>query len=164
MAFGTGSHATTRQCLKLLEQNVSPGASVIDIGSGSGILAIAAAKLGARRVTAVEMDEASIENAEENCRINRVKARVKIKHALFGPQVRGKFDLGVCNMLAHVMQPLLDDITRLLAGSRLIISGISESSAPDFKRELRQHSWKIRKTLKDGEWLAYLAVHVEKSP
>jgi len=162
MAFGTGSHATTRQCLKLLEQNVSLGVNIIDIGSGSGILAIAAAKLGARRVTAVEMDDASIENAEENCRINRVKSRVKIKHMPFGPQVGGKFDLGVCNMLAHVMQPLLDDITRLLAGSRLIISGISESSAPDFKRELRQRGWKIRKTLKEGEWLGYLAVHDRK--
>ena len=105
------------------------------------------------------MDEASIENAEENRRINRVKSRVKIRHMPFGPQVRGKFDLGVCNMLAHVMQLLLDDITRLLVGSRLIISGISVSAAPEFKRALRRRGWRIQKTLKDGEWLGYLAVH-----
>lgn len=163
MAFGTGSHASTRMCLRLLETNLSPGASVIDIGSGSGILAIAAARLGARRVTAVEIDEQAIENADENCRFNRVKSRVKLVCAPFGPNIRGNFDLGICNMLAHVMTPLLDDITRLLAGKSLIVSGISEASAPEFKRELIARGWRIqetlRETLHDDEWLAFLLVH-----
>ena len=162
MAFGTGSHPTTQMCLRLLEEKLSPGASVIDIGAGSGILAIAAAKLGARKVTAVEMDPQAIENADENCRINRVKSRIRLVCAPFGPQIRGSFDLGVCNMLAHVMTPLLDDITRALAGKSLIISGISESSAPEFKREIKARGWRIRKTLRDGEWLGFLAEHEEK--
>ena len=162
MAFGTGSHATTRLCLRLLEKHMPHGASMVDIGSGSGILAIAAARLGARKVTAVEMDENAVENAEENCRINRVWSRVKLIHEPFGPQIRGKFDIGICNMLAHVLTPLLGDITRLLAGKSFIISGISEDSAPEFKRALKSHDWNIRKTMKDGEWLGFLAVHKEK--
>jgi ribosomal protein L11 methyltransferase len=159
MAFGTGSHATTQMCLRLLEKHMTPGASVIDIGSGSGILAIAAVKLGARRVTAVEMDPRAIENAEENCRINRVKSRIRLVCAPFGPHIRRSFDLGVCNMLAHVMTPLLDDITRILAGKSLIISGISESSAREFKRAFKARGWRIRKTLRDDEWLGFLADH-----
>jgi ribosomal protein L11 methyltransferase len=172
MAFGTGSHPSTQMCLRLLEKHVAPGARVldprvlgprvIDIGSGSGILAIAAVRLGARRVTAVEMDPQAIENADENCRINRVKSRIRLVCAPFGPKIRGSFDVGVCNMLAHVMTPLLDDITRLLAGKSLIISGISEDSAPEFKRELKARDWRIRKTLKDAEWLGFLADHEAK--
>lgn len=155
MAFGTGSHPTTKLCLRLLETHMPRGASVIDIGSGSGILAIAAAKLGARRVTAVEIDETAVENAEENCRLNRVRSKIKLVHAPFGPRIRGEFDLGVCNMLAHVMTPILDDITRLLKGKGLVISGISEKSATEFKRELKRRGRQIRNTLKDGEWLGF---------
>jgi len=159
MAFGTGSHPTTRMCLRLLEACMPPGACAIDIGSGSGILAIAAAKLGARRVTAVEMDEASIENARENCAFNRVLSRVRLVHASFGGRIRGRFDLGICNMLGHIMGPLLDDITRLLAGKSLIVSGISETSAAEIRRELKRRGWRIKKTLRDGEWRALFAVH-----
>jgi len=159
MAFGTGSHPTTRLCLRLIEKHMPRGAGVVDIGSGSGILAIAAAKLGARRVTAVEMDERAIENAEENRGINRVKSKVRLVHEPFGPRIRGRFDFGVCNMLAHVMTPLLDDVTRLLAGKGIVISGISEESAPDFKRELKRRGWRVRQTLRDGEWLGFYAVH-----
>lgn len=162
MAFGTGSHATTRLCLRLLENHMRPGAAVIDIGSGSGILAIAVAKLGARRVTAVEMDDNAIENAEENCRINGVRSRVRLVHAPFGPQIRGEFDIGVCNMLAHVVTPLLDDITRLLAGKSLIISGISEDSSVEFKRTFKSRGWHIHRTLRDGEWRGFFATHEAK--
>jgi ribosomal protein L11 methyltransferase len=162
MAFGTGSHPTTRLCLRLLEKHMLQGAGVIDIGSGSGILAIAAARLGARRVTAVEMDENSIENAEENSRINRVRSRVRLIHEPFGPHIRGTFDLGVCNMLLHVITPLLDDITRLLTGKSLIISGISDDSAAEFKRSFKARGWHIRQTLRDGEWLGFFAEHEAK--
>ncbi len=159
MAFGTGSHPTTKMCLRLLEKHMSPGARVIDIGSGSGILAIGAAKLGARRVTAVEMDEAAIENALENIRFNRVLSRVRLVHAPFGRRTRGRFDMGVCNMLGHVMRPLLDDITRLLAGGSLVVSGISDSSADETARELDRRGWRIENTMSDGEWIGLFATH-----
>ena len=157
MAFGTGSHPTTQMCLKLLERHMQPEARVIDIGAGSCILSIAAAKLGAKRVVAVEREDAAIDNANENCRINRVKSKIKIVHGRFGPKTCGNFDLGVCNMLSHVMLPLVGDITRLLAGKSLIGSGLTHESMPEVKRELTRRGWRFKKTLSDGEWVGFLA-------
>ena len=159
MAFGTGSHPTTRICLKLLEKYMPADSRVIDIGAGSGILAIAAAKLGARNVVAYEMNEAAVENARENCAFNRVRSRVRIIHDRFGRQARGKFDLGMCNMLGHIMQPLVDDITRVLTGKSLIASGLTMQSADEVKGNLVNRGWRIRKTLRDGEWMGLFAVH-----
>jgi len=105
------------------------------------------------------MDEASIENARENCAFNRVLSRVRLVHAPFGNRIRGRFDLGVCNMLGHVMGPLLDDITRLLTDKSLIVSGISETSAAEVRRELSRHGWHIEKTRRDAEWIGLFAVH-----
>ena len=159
MAFGTGDHPTTRMCLRLLEKHMPPGARVIDIGSGSGILAIAAARLGARSVTAVEMDEVAIENARENLKFNRVLSKVRLVHAPFSSRIRGRFDLGVCNMLAHLIEPILDDITKLLEGKRLIVSGASAASTAEIRRELKRRGWRIWKTLREDEWVGLFAVH-----
>ncbi|RJP73054.1 MAG: 50S ribosomal protein L11 methyltransferase [Candidatus Abyssobacteria bacterium SURF_17] len=159
MAFGTGSHPTTQMCLRLLELYTPRGSRVIDIGSGSGILAIAAVKFGARSAVAVEMDNAAMDNAHENCKKNRVASRVRIVCERFGPQTRGRFDLGICNMLAHEMLPLIPDITRVLSGKPLITSGLTEKSVADFRREMRRLGWRIEKTLRDGEWLAFYATH-----
>jgi ribosomal protein L11 methyltransferase len=159
MAFGTGSHPTTQLCLRLLELCMPPDARVIDIGSGSGILAIAAAKLGARKVVAVEMDEAAVQNARENCRHNRTRSKVRIICRRFDRRVNGRFDLGICNMLAHEMEHLIPDMTRLLAGKELIVSGLTSKSAPKIKREMVRQGWHLKKTLKDGEWLGFYAFH-----
>jgi len=158
MAFGTGAHQTTQICLKLLERYMEPGLSVVDIGAGSGILAIAAAKLGARRVVAYEMGEAAIENALENCAFNRVRSRVRIVHRSFDNKARGRFDLGVCNMLGHIMRPLIGDIIRVVAGNALILSGLTAESALEIKKELKNRGWRIRRTLRDGEWRGFYAV------
>jgi ribosomal protein L11 methyltransferase len=155
MAFGTGNHATTRMCLKLLEMFMPPNKRVLDIGAGSGILAIAAAKLGAKKVTAVEMNEVAVENLVENARFNKVLSKIDIRGERFGPHIKGGFDLGVCNMLSHEMLPLIPAIARLLEGKSLIISGLTKESAPEIKAAFTQHSWRIRKTLRKGEWLAY---------
>ncbi len=161
MAFGTGAHATTQICLKLIERCMPRDAHVIDIGSGSGILAIAAARLGARKVTAIEMDEAAIGNLRENCAFNHVQSKVRIIHGRFGAQrLRGPFEFGICNMLGHEMLPIVADITRILTGKKLIISGLSVNSATSVKEEFRRHGWKFRNTLRDGEWLGFYAVHL----
>jgi ribosomal protein L11 methyltransferase len=159
MAFGTGNHPTTRICLKLLELYLLPKARVIDIGAGSGILSIAAAKLGARKVIAVEMDEAAVENAIENARFNKVLSKIDIRCECFGPNFRGRFDIGICNMLSHEMIPLIPDITRLLEGKSLIVSGLSKESAPEAKAAFLQNGWRIRKTLRKGEWVGWYLVH-----
>ena len=119
MAFGTGDHASTRICLKLLEKHIVQDSLVVDIGTGSGILAITAAKLGARRVVGVEIDEIAVRNAVENCRINRVASKVRIIHSAFEGKMRGRFDLGICNLLAHEMLLLIGDMTRILKGGNI---------------------------------------------
>ncbi|MBI5116157.1 50S ribosomal protein L11 methyltransferase [Candidatus Poribacteria bacterium] len=162
MAFGTGSHATTQICLKLLELHMRQGSRVIDIGAGSAILSIGAAKLGARSVVAVEMDEVATENATENCKFNRVLTKVRIMCNRFGPSIRGRFDLGVCNMLGHEMLPLLPDITRLLAGKALIASGLTRESVIPVRREMARLGWRLDKTLKNGEWVGFYATHKRK--
>jgi len=159
MAFGTGNHPTTRICLKLLEMFMPPKARVLDIGSGSAILSIAAAKLGARKVTAVEMDEVAVENAVENAKFNKVLPKIDIRCERFGPQIKGEFDLGVCNMLSHEMLPLIPDITRLLNGNSLIVSGLSRESAPDARAAFTRHDWRIRKTLRKGDWVGLYLTH-----
>jgi ribosomal protein L11 methyltransferase len=161
-AFGTGSHATTQICLKLLERYMRLGSRVIDIGAGSAILSVGAAKLGARRVVAVEMDDVAVENALENCKFNRILSKVKIVCDRFGPSVKGRFDLGVCNMLGHEMLPLLPDITHLLAGKALIASGLTRESSVAVRREMTRLGWRFDKTLKSGEWVGFYATHKRK--
>jgi ribosomal protein L11 methyltransferase len=163
MAFGTGNHPTTRICLKLLELFMPVKARVLDIGAGSGILSITAAKLGARKVTAVEIDEAAVENLHENSKFNKVQSKIDIVHERFGPQIKGSFDFGVCNMLSHEMLPLIPEITRLLKGKSLIISGLTRESAPAAVSEFKRHGWRISKTPGKGEWVGYYLIHRKSS-
>lgn len=144
MAFGTGEHATTRGALRALETVVRPGDRVLDVGTGSGILAIAAALLGAREVMAVESDPDAIENAQDNLRRNGVAERVELLHglvddaflALLGP---GRFDIIVANVLSGVLVPLLPAFHAALTPPRsdregagqLILGGILDEEADD---------------------------------
>jgi len=128
MAFGTGEHATTRGCLRLLDASVPEGGRVLDIGSGSGILAIAAARLGAREVVAVEFDEDANINARENLEHNGVAARVQLLERMADAPLLeslGRFDLILANILSSVIRPLLPAMRAALAvDGRLIVSGI----------------------------------------
>ncbi len=144
MAFGTGEHATTRGALRALESAVRAGDRVLDVGTGSAILAIAAARLGAGEVMAVESDPDALENAQDNLRRNGVAERVELLHGLvddeflelLGP---GRFDLIVANVLSGVLVPLLPAFLTALApagsgpgereAGRLILGGILEEEA-----------------------------------
>lgn len=117
MAFGTGDHATTRACLALLLRNVRPGSSVLDFGCGSGILAIAAAKLGAASVLAIDNDANAVRNAMRNAEVNDVP--VKVRESDEVPD--GEFDLIVANIQSSVLLPRLEAIMR---APRVILSGL----------------------------------------
>lgn len=127
MAFGTGTHGTTRLCLEaiagLYEAATGP-LRVLDVGTGSGILAMAAAALGARRVLACDIDEQSCRTARDNVELNQLQQRVEITDAPL-PQLEGNFDLVVANILAEENVRLAGElVSRVAAGGWLILSGI----------------------------------------
>jgi ribosomal protein L11 methyltransferase len=128
LGFGTAEHATTRSCLRLLERLLSPGERVADVGSGSGILAVAAALLGARRVLALEMDPHACAAARDNVAENGVEERVEVRETEVRPKtLRGGelFDGIAANLQAGILLPLLPGLSRALTdGGWLIVSGI----------------------------------------
>jgi ribosomal protein L11 methyltransferase len=128
MAFGTGSHPTTSLCLRWLSSYLVGGESVLDYGTGSGILAIAAAKLGASRVVGVDIDPAALTAAEENARRNGVAAL--FRHV--ADPIEMRFDMVVANILTNplkVLAPLL--CARIVGGGSLILSGILADQAAE---------------------------------
>jgi ribosomal protein L11 methyltransferase len=128
LAFGTGSHASTRLVLQALEKTVKPGDRVLDYGCGSGILAIVAAKLGAGDVAAVDIDPQALDTTSENARINGVSLRV----ALPGQLPEGTYDMVLANILAGPLIALEAQLAaRTRAGGRILLSGILQSQAAD---------------------------------
>ena len=128
MAFGTGSHATTRLCLEWLERNVRSGCSVLDYGCGSGILAIAAARLGAGTVAGVDIDPLAVEAARANAERNGVMATF---HDSAQP-VAGAYDLVVANILSNPLRLLAPAIcAHVRRGGRLVLSGILREQADE---------------------------------
>ena len=128
LAFGTGSHPTTHLCLQWLARCLSQGARVLDYGCGSGILAIAAAKLGASEVDAVDIDEQAVQSAADNARVNRVQIRAMLPDAV----APGQYDVVVANILSNplkVLAPML--CGRVQSGGHLVLSGVLERQAEE---------------------------------
>lgn len=124
MAFGTGSHPTTHLCLEWLEQTITPGCTVMDYGCGSGILAIAAARLGAGSIMGVDIDDKAVDAARDNAARNGVDIQV----ALSTDPVRGTYDRVVANILTNPLCVLAPALSALVApGGRIALSGILES-------------------------------------
>ncbi len=149
MAFGTGSHPTTQLCLVALEDYVTPSARVADIGTGSGILAIAAAKLGASFVAANDNDPLAVRIARENAAANGVA--VEVTDAL----PTGEYDVVVANILADVIIGLSAELNTLLApGGVLIASGIIDTREADVRRALEGIGLTHGETRRQTEWVA----------
>ncbi|MBI4741777.1 MAG: 50S ribosomal protein L11 methyltransferase [Betaproteobacteria bacterium] len=128
MAFGTGSHPTTRLCLEWLERTVAPGVSVLDYGCGSGILAIAAAKLGAGEVVGVDIDRQAVVAAQSNAARNGANAHFFDSAS----PVKGQFDIVVANILANPLKALAPAIAaHVRAGGHLALSGILAEQAEE---------------------------------
>ena len=158
-AFGTGTHPTTSLCIKLMEENIKEGNTVIDVGTGSGILMVAAEKLGAGKIVGTDIDPVAVEVAEENLLLNKVDMEKAKAYAgdLVTVVQNEKFDVVVANILADVLLILLKDISRVVKKDGLVIfSGIIEDKLEEMKRAVEEVGLEILEVKADKEWRAML--------
>lgn len=158
MAFGSGTHETTSMCLELLEDAMHGGESVIDVGTGSGILAIGAAMLCAKDVLAIDIDPVAVRVAKENIEHNHLSDRVRAVEGNLLASSDGVCDLCVANIIADVIcmfaQPLVDHI---VPGGLFICSGIIKEREQDVVNALTAADYTILETKRKGEWVAMLS-------
>ncbi|MCP4165857.1 MAG: 50S ribosomal protein L11 methyltransferase [Chloroflexi bacterium] len=159
MAFGTGTHPSTQLILQLLERHLSPGDSMLDVGTGSGILAVAAMKLGASHVLATDIDPEAVATAEDNIKLNEVEKGVQIVRD--SVPISGAYELVCANILADVIANLLlhqNLADRLTCHGILLLSGIIESRRHVVELALAASGLSLLDSVRDGDWVA-LAVH-----
>jgi ribosomal protein L11 methyltransferase len=156
MAFGTGTHPTTTLCVQLIECHLNPGDAVLDIGTGSGILLLAAAKLGAGRLCGGDRDEMAVRVAAENLRRNGVEPRrICLAQGSLAEPFRGRFDVVAANILTHVIVELLGDVMRLLKpGGIFICSGIIESNRDLVAGKMRDVGLDVLEIRQKEGWVA----------
>lgn len=161
MAFGTGQHATTRLCLVALERYLRAGMAVLDLGTGSGILAIAAAKLGASSVLALDINTAAVEVARSNVQANGLCHLVTVEQGTLPRDEatwRGSSDLVVANIVAGVIEELADFLaSSLKAQGILIVGGIVGGRLDGVIARLEEEGLRIIEVLAEGEWRTVVA-------
>jgi ribosomal protein L11 methyltransferase len=154
-AFGTGTHPTTAMCLRELETLVKGGMRIFDVGTGSGVLSIAAAKLGATDVTAMDYDKVAVDVAAENIRQNGVEDVVKTGVSDILKSFDGKADLIVANIIADIIIMLFDELDEHLAeGGRLLASGIISERLADVTEACLAHGFVVDKVTEEKGWVA----------
>jgi ribosomal protein L11 methyltransferase len=166
-AFGTGSHETTQLCIRALQKYIRPGDAVLDIGTGSGILGIAAIKLGAKRAFGTDLDENAVSAAIENVEVNHIPSEqfpivtgnILDEEAIQNQAGLGTYDLVVANILAPVIILLTGEADRhLKPGGIFITSGIIDMKEEAVKEAFAKHPvWEILETTHQGEWVSIVA-------
>lgn len=156
MAFGTGLHPSTRLCVLALEQELRLGTTVLDVGTGSGILAIAAAKLGAAGIDAVDIEPVAVRSTRENAELNGVADHIRVEQGSVGPDApfTGTYDLVLANIIARILIELADDLARAVApGGTLALSGIIGMREPVVRRAFDTTGLVYDRQLQIDDWL-----------
>lgn len=162
MAFGTGTHPTTVMCIKQLEKLIKGGETVFDIGTGSGILAITAAKLGARVVKAVDIDEVAFQAATENAAVNEVTDAVEVMCGNLLDRVQGQADIVVANIVADVIIKVCPDAVKAVRrGGQFIASGIIDTRKDDVLAAVQNNGLVLREVCQEGDWVSLRAAREE---
>lgn len=154
MAFGTGTHHTTCMCMERLEKVLRPGMEVFDVGTGSGILAIAAAKLGAKAVKAVDIDATAVRVAVENIAGNQLTEKISVKQGDLLHGTEGQADIIIANIIADIIIMLLPDIPgKLKAGGTFLASGIIEERQNDVAAAAAKVGLQVEAVDTKGGWV-----------
>lgn len=163
MAFGTGTHPTTILCLRALEKSIRGKERVIDVGTGSGVLSIAAAKFGAASVLALDIDDIAVKSASENVRLNDVERLITVKKNFLLQGVEGEYDIIVANILTEIIVQFVTDAVSLLKTNGLFItSGIIKNKEDDVKSVLIENGFTIEEKYELNDWVAIIAKKVER--
>lgn len=164
MAFGTGSHATTVLCLELIEKYLLKGDAFLDVGTGSGILMVAAASLGAGRVVGVDKDETAVTVAEKNLILNRIaKAIFQVKTGNLVENISETFDMIAANILTEVIVSLLRGIPKILnPGGTFICSGMIDKNTHRVEKRMAETGFDILEIMQKEGWVAIAAKPARK--
>ncbi|WP_036931559.1 50S ribosomal protein L11 methyltransferase [Proteocatella sphenisci] len=158
MAFGTGTHETTSMCINQIEKNLKNGDQIIDIGCGSGILAMAAVLLGAQKATGVDLDPVAVRVAKENIILNHLEERIDIVQGNLTDVIKDKADIVVANIMADIILILLEDVREFIKDDGLFISsGIILEKREAVEEGLLDKNFKIIEVETKGEWCAITA-------
>ena len=158
MAFGTGGHETTSLCIKNLEKYVKPHDNVIDVGCGSGILSIAASYLTDGSLKAVDLDKLAVDVSRENFALNNLENRIEVEEASLLTKETEKYDVIVANILAHIIELMLEDAYKLLEdGGYFITSGIIKDKKDELLEKMLKQGFKLVEETSDNEWYSFVA-------
>ncbi|MCR8870448.1 50S ribosomal protein L11 methyltransferase [Peribacillus frigoritolerans] len=158
MAFGTGTHPTTVMCIQALERTVTPGDLVVDVGTGSGVLSIAAALLDAKRIQSLDLDEVAVQSAKQNVELNNVQDKVSVSQGNLLDGVNEQADIVVANILAEVIMRFTDDVAKVVKpGGFFIASGIIQTKKQDVKEAIIASGFTVEETILMEDWVAIIA-------
>ena len=159
MAFGTGLHPTTRMCLEQVEQRVHAGMKVLDVGTGSGILAIAAAKLGAESVYAIDNSSVAVESTLANAEMNNLQDRIQVVLGVLddaeATRTAGQYDFVIANIIAHIIGSIAPQLAQVVSPTGvLVVSGIIEARRHDAEDPLLAAGLELVEQVMIDDWMA----------
>ena len=157
MAFGTGHHPTTRMCLELLEKVIKDNSVVLDFGSGSGILSIAATKLGAEKCVGIEIEPNAVKSANENILKNNVQEKIMLINDTFNQSLipNIKFNLVIANISTKIILETFEKLDfNLEKSGNMILSGILKDSFHQVETQIKKFKYQIDELLTENDWIA----------